>query len=236
MKYWNQDNFEGLNKIGEKYSSIAGYEDFARYCLLKEKGLRKEANKSIENFILSTERKNEQEQRKIAEALSKLSYNNRNVHQLIPHQLQQFLMTVLKKWAEADPNYAIPYRWLGFIGNDVQSYIKALEIEPSDEISLTAVINFHLDSVDYQTHHLSESLFIGKIGEAKESLDKAEELLKRIGSIELKEVFIKEYQYYRNLIKSWEEYKKAGYNIGFPEWVEARGENYRFNKAYYYEK
>lgn len=235
MHYWNKDNFEGLTKVAESYRSIEGYEDFAQYCLLKEKGLRKKAHESIENFIKATERKKEREQRKVAEQLAELSYHNRHIHQLIPHQLHQFLLTVLRKWAEAEAHDATPHRWLGYIGNELNSYLKALEIEPTDTISLVAVINFYLNRVDYQTHHLSESFFIGEIAEAKKSLDQAEALLGRLEATEQKDVLTKEYQYYRNLITSWEAYKHTEATIGFPQWVEARGEKYSFSQAYYYD-
>jgi len=47
MYYWNQNNFEALKEVGEKYLSKEGYEAFANYCLLKEKGLKKSALDSV---------------------------------------------------------------------------------------------------------------------------------------------------------------------------------------------
>jgi hypothetical protein len=46
MFYWNKSNFEGLKAAGKQYASKTGYEDFANYCLFKEKGLKKQANQS----------------------------------------------------------------------------------------------------------------------------------------------------------------------------------------------
>ena len=42
MYYWNKDNFEGLLEIAEEFKSRSGYDLFAEYCLLREKGLKKQ--------------------------------------------------------------------------------------------------------------------------------------------------------------------------------------------------
>lgn len=51
MFYWNQENFVGLKEVGEKLIDIEGYQFFANYCLLKKKGLKKQALISLEKFI-----------------------------------------------------------------------------------------------------------------------------------------------------------------------------------------
>ncbi len=236
MYFWNDDNYNGLKEIGEKYASDSQYEAFSRYCLSKEKGLKKEAKTAIEQFIVSNQSKSKMEQRNIIEELSALSYRNKKVHQLIPHPLQQYMIAVLENWIEEEPDNAIPYRWSGFIKSDLQSYKRAIEINSFDIISLIAIINFNLNYVDYQTHHLNESLFIGKLDEVNELLDEVNKLLCRIEQIDIKNYLLSEYYYYRKLLDSWKEYKAEKMDIGFSEWSEFRKENFRFHKAYYYNK
>ena len=149
MYYWNEDNFKGLKEIGEKYSTKLGYEAFSNYCLLKEKGLRKQAHIAIEDFISLTQSKSIGEQREIAKELVSLSYYNKDIHQLIPQQLHQFLITILKEWAEKETDNVIPHRWLGYLCRDLDSYEKAIKISPIDEISIIELAKYRLNDVDF---------------------------------------------------------------------------------------
>jgi tetratricopeptide (TPR) repeat protein len=236
MYYWNQDNFEGLKQIGEKYRNIKGYEGFANYCIFKEKGIKKEALKAAEDFISIVKNKSVGEQRDIAKELISLSYFNEHIHQLIPYTLQQFLVSVLKDWSNEELNDATPHRWLGYVSNNLDCYEKALEIDSKDEISIVALINASLNSVDYQTHHLSESRFIGSLENAINSLDKAEKLIEVLNPSQLQQRLLQDYQYFRNLINSWAEYKKKQQSLSFPEWSKSKGENYNFWNIFYYDK
>jgi hypothetical protein len=51
MYYWNKDNFEGLLGIGNSFKEEDGFELFAEYCFLKEKGLKKQAVKVIKDYV-----------------------------------------------------------------------------------------------------------------------------------------------------------------------------------------
>ena len=74
MYYWNQQNFEGLKSIGDKYVSIQGYEAFGRYCLLKEQGLKKQAVAAVKEFVASAKEKSIETQRKIAFEIASLGF------------------------------------------------------------------------------------------------------------------------------------------------------------------
>ncbi len=236
MYYWNEDNFKGLKEIGEKYSIQNGYEDFSKYCLLKEKGLRKQAHKAVEDFISLTRSKNIDEQREIAKELAFLSYYNKEVHQLIPQQLHQFLITILKEWTKKKTGDVTPYRWLGYFCNNLDYYEEAIRICPADEISLIELVKGKLNNVDYQTHHLSETMFIGNIENARASLEYAYNAIKKLKSGTLKDSLCDGYNYYKKLIDAWEEYIKEKREISFPKWCKTRGENFNFGIIVYYNK
>ncbi len=236
MYYWNRDNFKGLKDIGEKYCNIYGYEAFASYCFLKEKGLKKEALKAINEFISSTKCMSIEEQRRIADEIISLSYHNKDIHQLISHPLMQFLLEVFKNWAEEVSEDVIPYRWLGYISNDLENYEKALEINPTDEISIIMLVQASLSHIDYQTHHLSETRFIGKIEDARNSLEKADELINKLQPGQLKDKMLDEYRYFLSLINRWEEYKQEQRTLSFTEWCKSKGEHFKFWSIVYYNK
>jgi tetratricopeptide (TPR) repeat protein len=236
MFYWNRDNFEGLKSVGEKYSSIDGYELFGKYCLQKEQGLKKLAIVSIKEFVADAKKRSLYEQRKLAEELSTLGFWNGEIHQLLPHPLVEFLKVVLQHWVADEPENPIPYKWLGFVAGDISYYERALEFDPKDEICITRVAQAHLNDVDYQTHHLSESLFIGKYGDAIASFGQAQSLVDSLSSKDTKAKMQSELDYYNRLLSSWCEFSKLEINETFPNWCASKGEEFNFWSIVYYDR
>ena len=236
MYYWNQQNFEGLKSIGDKYVSIQGYEAFGRYCLLKEKGLKKQAVAAVKEFVASAKEKSIESQRKIVSEIASLGFWNDEVHQLIAHPLKVYLQEVLSSWAVEEKTDATPHRWLGYISGDLSAYENALAIDPEDEICITRLAQAHLKDVDYQTHHLSESLLIGELSDAKHSLREAEILIESLKTDKIKSSMQKELAYFNRMLDSWEEYSNLEAKVSFPEWCAIKGEKFNFWSIVYYKK
>ncbi len=236
MNYWNSDNFEGLKTIGAQYSARKGYELFGQYCLQKEQGLKKQAIATVNQFVSHCKSLSLAEQRHIAEELSSLGFWHRETHQLLAYPLIMLLKGVLTQWALDEPNNPIPHKWLGFIGEDISSYERALALEPTDEICLTQVALSHLNSVDFQTHHLSESVLLGDISRAKDSLASAQALIARLQTIESKSRLQNRYDYYQSMINCWEEYSTLVGVEQFPDWCAAKGEQFDFWSIIYYQR
>ena len=235
MYYWNKDNFEGLKSVGEEYSSKEGYELFGQYCLKKENGLRAQANSSIQEFIADVKRRSIQEQRNIAEDLSALGFWNGKIHQLLSYPLVEFLKTVLEHWATDEPDNPIPHRWLGYMSGDLQHYERALELNPQDDICINRIALAHLNDVDYQTHHLSESLFLGDFADAETSLEKVGKLIATLSDKELMAHMRNELDYYKKLLACWNEYSNLDTEQPFPDWCASKGEDFNFWSIVYYE-
>lgn len=236
MHYWNKDNFEGLKSVGEKYSSIGGYELFGKYCLQKEQGLKKPALASIMEFILSSKNKSVEEQRTIAEELSSLGFWNGQIHQLLAHPLVEYVRGVLEHWSRDEPNNPVPHKWLGYISGDISFYERTLQLDPNDEVCINRIAQTHLNDVDYQTHHLSESLFLGDINDAKNSLHIAQYLIERLTTKTIKFEMQSELEYYIRLLECWEEYSNSGVKEPFPSWCASIGEKFNFLSIVYYDK
>lgn len=236
MYYWNRDNFEGLKSIGDTYSSIKGYELFGKYCLQKEQGLKKLAINSIKSFVIDVKKRSVHEQREIAEELSSLAFWNGKIHQLLSHPLVELLKGILENWTTDEPENATPHKWLGYIARDIASYQRALEIDPNDEICLTRIAQSHLNSVDFQSHHLSESLFIGDYEFAKASLEQAQCLIKKVNSPDVKEKMQSELDYYNRLLECWNEFSNSEKTEPFPNWCASKGEEFNFWSIVYYDQ
>ena len=236
MYYWNQDNFTGLKSIGEKYSSIEDYKHFGDYCLKKEKGLKKMAIVALNEFVSESKNKPQKAQRIIAEELASLGFYNREVHQLLAFPLVVYLKDVLNKWIVDDSINPIPYKWLGYVFRDISYYEKALQLDPNDEVCIYRIAQACLNEIDFQTHHLSESKFLGDFKNANLELIKSKSLINRLSSDEMKSTMQSKYEYYLNLLESWDKYSKNETNQPFPEWCASRGEEYNFWSIVYYEK
>ncbi len=235
MSYWNRDNFEGLKSIGETYSAIENYQLFGTYCQQKEQGLKKLAIASIKQFISHSKSRSLQEQREITEELSSLSFHNRNIH-LLSHPLTVYLKEVLTLWASDEPNNPTPHKWLGYITADISSYEKSLQLSPNDEICIYQITQEYFRQVDYQTHHLSESLFIGNISHAKHTLHLALSLIETLHTETIKSQMQDTLEYFNNLLNCWEEYSQLNIEQPFPQWCASKGEKFNFWSVIYYDQ
>lgn len=232
----DQENFETLAVIGEAYSAKEGYALFGRYCLHKEAGLNKAAISAIREFVVHARGKPVSTQREIALELVQLGYSNQRAHQLLPHPLRECLKEVFQQWSEDEPESAIPLKWLGYASRDVLFYHKALAIDPDDPVCIIEVATSCLNYVYYQTHHLSESFFIGDPDESRKTLAKVDEWLARLPPSPKKEALQSEVAYFNHLVGCWEEYTGQDAKEAFPEWCADREKDIRFSSVYYYKK
>ncbi len=236
MYYWNQTNFEGLASIHESYRLREEYVLFADYCQQKEQGLKKQANASMNAFVEASRKRPLETQRAIAEELLSLDFYHGEIHQLMPYPLRMYFKSLLLDWIEDAPKNAIPYRWLGYLTQDVSYYEQALERDPTDEVSLGRLVLAYLNCVDYQTHHLSESLFLGDFDDARATLQSARLLLERMQSSKVTAALQAEWDYYNRLLTSWQRYLDAGREGAFPEWCKASHEIFNFYSIVYYDQ
>lgn len=236
MHYWNRDNFEGLKSIGEKFSLIEGYELFGSYCIHKESGFKKLANLAVDEFVSVAKMKSADKQREIAVELASLSFWNGKIHQLLTYPLVKYLIGVLDLWASDEPECSLPHKWLGYLTRDISYYERALQLDPNDDICLSQIVQANLSDLDYQTHHLSESLFLGDPSDAKNSVATTKALIARLNIDSVRASLGEELAYYVNLVGRWEEYKSSTQDSSFPDWCTSHGHKFKFCSIVYYGK
>ena len=234
MYYWNESNFKGLKEVGMEFQHRPGFTFFADYCLSKEKGLKKQAKQSIGAFVDMIDESDVYTQRNIVVCLLELKFENPAIHQLLPHPLRMKLISILDTWSQSQEVEGQVFRWLGYLLPDAKQYDKAIELDPQDQIALGMRANSHLNSVDYQTHHLSESRFLGEVSEAESTLVFAESLISRLEAGRWKKRLSDELDYYKRLIKKWKEYCELSPTNPFPKWCERQGELFEFCSIHYY--
>ncbi|MDP9942342.1 hypothetical protein [Ectopseudomonas alcaliphila] len=234
MHYWNQRNFKGLKNIAEHLQLKEGYESFSRYCLLREKGLKKNALVELRKFIEEAQSLPIEKQRTIARELTELYFYNSDVHQLLPQPAVAYIGGVLQAWCDISPPQPEPYRWCGVICGNTAFFELALTIDPEDRISLSRLALKELQAVDFATHHLSESIFLGSEPEVDAALAKAASYVIKLPADEEKAKYMREIAYYRTLLNAWQKYKSSSKHKPFPEWSSERGHKFELGSVFYY--
>lgn len=234
MHYWNQDNFQSLTAIAEAYADTPGYEGFAAYCQLRERGLKKPALQALADFIAACHHAPLDVQRERACELAALHYHTPAAHQLLAQPLRVYLGQILEAWCQEAPPSPVPYRWAAVIKEDTAYFHQALEQDPNDAIALYRLAVAYLGQVDYQTHHLGESFFIGDEAHAETALARAGELIARLAPEQTPKWLAEEQRHCRALLDAWARYHSADTSASFPEWCEAQGLVFGFSQAFYY--
>ncbi len=241
MHYWNRSNFVGLKAIGEQYALQPDYALFAAYCLQKEQGLKKQATQSAQDFVGVASQLALSRQREIAAQLAALAFDNRHIHQLLSFHLTTFIRQVLEKWANDEPLNPTAHKWLGYISADISCFERALILNPKDDLCISYLAKEQLNRVDYQSHHLSESRFLGDIATAFASLQNAASLIDTLSSPEEKTAIQAQHDYYAALLACWQAYSQLETEQDetmepFPDWCAAKGKAFDFWSVVYYDR
>lgn len=235
MYYWNQKNFEGLKKVAEAYKEDDYLKLFAEYCHYRDLGVRKLAFQKINEFIKYCESCSAPQQQDISLYLLELIYKNQEIHYLLSDPLKKYLIKIMKLRINIDGD-SLAYQWLGYLCDDKEMYTKGLELDPFNQFCRKALIIFDLNWLDWQTHHLNESLFIGTLEDAFETLEHIHKTLIALTNEKDKTLLEQRYRYYKALISAWAHYKNLNVALSFNDWCKAEGFVFEFDQAFYYTK
>lgn len=235
MHYWNQTNFLGLAAIGSACAAEAHLKHFGNYCLLREKGLRKQATQEATTFATYLHSLDVSLQREIVSRLVRLQLINPGVHQLLPHPIKAALLRVLETWHQSCPNEVAPPLGLGALSNNIEHFEAALRIQPDEQTAIARLVKFHLSNIEFQTHHLSESRFIGSLEQAYESLSKATRLIDNVLDEHHRATLQDELKHHQELLSVWANYCKIPRNEPFLEWSRSSGHTFSFPTIVYYQ-
>ena len=177
MWFWRDKSFQALTEAASYVSAFPGWIEYARYCELFEKGLRKDALNHLSAFIEASTKWPFAEKKKFVSWLYYFAYENPEAYLLMPYPLSKFMLEpTLAEWIEAEPEEAEPHRWLG----SHEHLRRALELNPDDEIAIHRLAMMTLNGVAYSTHELP---YYGYLGDPQEDLLALEEIESHIERI-----------------------------------------------------
>lgn len=235
MYYWNNDNFEGLLALAESLDAHSDLKPLASYCRYREQGLRREAFSALERFLVASSSFDSAAARRAAIEILEANSRSSKTHQFLTQPLTaRFLVPTLKAWMEEDAVTTLPVRWLGMLNRDPELLTRALSGFPEDMPVRRMLIDFALGGVDYATHHLDESFFLGSVDEATSALERARRLIAEAPDPEALAYLTSEVQHFDRLIADWKAYSENPTG-GFPEWCAKLGRDYKYSAKVYYE-
>lgn len=236
MHYWNRDNFKGLADLAIELATDPRLADLARYCELREQGLRSEAFAALDRFLVTALTSDAATQRDLVLRILDAHSRTPEAHQFLAHPLQHRLVEpVLTAWSEAEPKAATPVVELALLRGDYPMLDRALRIRPTDDRVRTRLVSKLISDLDYATHHLVEGRLIGTTEDAMDTLVEAEQFLRAAAEPAGMQRLADEVAEFRQLLTDWAEYRQNPTG-SFPEYCKARGRTYRWWSIVYYDR
>jgi hypothetical protein len=223
---------------------VPAWEGYARYCRFRERGLRREALRSLDEFLRAAERWTFEERREFAGWLSRpLEARETPYDDLTPHPLiARLLRPTLLEWAEREPGAALPHRWLGMFfsgyphamtGLSSQEHLRrAVELDPREQPSRIRLIHHQLGYLEYAVHHLPD-YYIGDPEEDLAFTAEVARLIEGVADPRTRSDLRAELGVGRQLVEDWIAFRGEG-GADFDEWCRVRGRTYEWQRHYFY--
>ncbi|MCP8462806.1 hypothetical protein NK553_02470 [Pseudomonas sp. ZM23] len=234
MHYWNQSNFEGLERLADELASLPGLQALADYARARSQGRRREAFAALDGFLRNAPPPESLPARELSLLILTLHGQTREAHQFLAQPLlSRFLLPALRAWADSEPTAHAPLHWLGLLQNDGDLLRRALSACPDDVAVRCRLIDFALGAADYATHHLNEGFFIGEPAGARQALELAAQLIAEAPQTSPFSRHSDEVAQLSALLDDWQAYSDHPEG-SFADWCAARQRPYAWAKKYYY--
>lgn len=236
MHYWNQSNFEGLERLADELASLSGLQALADYARARSRGLRREAFAALDEFLRNAPLPESLPARELCLQILTLHGQTHEAHQFLTQPLlSRFLFPTLRAWVDSEPKAHAPLRWLGLLQNDGDLLRWALSVRPDDVAVRYRLIDFALGAADYATHHLDEGFFIGEPADARQALELAAQLIAEAPDASPFSRHSEEAAQLSALLDDWQAYS-AQPEGSFADWCIERQRPYAWAKKYYYSR
>lgn len=220
------------------------------YAETRNKGLKKNANVKLQSLIQYLNTKSKEDRKKFVDYLCIERFEKQNIKDFQQPIIEGLIIPILVEKIEEKK---MPYlRWMYQLNvfsncnyrkiDNFEYYVSwdilldANKIDPSDINTVCLLLNNYIDRLWYGSHHLPEFILIEE-NEVDILLEQIDYLLVKYKT-EIKNIksIVSDAEYYRELYKSWFEYKKEDLDICFVEWCENNKKEFYWIKAYYYDK
>jgi len=170
-----------MRLIASEAEQEPAWQAYAHYCRERERGLRKQALRSLGAFVATAEWwPFEAGLSFVALLCAHLERPGWARFDLTPHPLtNRILRPTLEEWTTHDPQAPLPHRWLGmFFGysysgvraglveppDSVEQHLRrAIELDPTEQPARVRPAERLIGGLEYDAHHLPESITSAKL-------------------------------------------------------------------------
>jgi tetratricopeptide (TPR) repeat protein len=223
-------------QVGETAVNRPEWQDYGQYCLLREKGLRKQAFSKLSAFLEHSKGWSFDQKKEFVKWLCDQmdSIPDASYEPYPSPLLRDLFIPFFEEWTQREPSNPVAWTLKGRYGDDFGAYSKAIEIDPRNQHARVALTNASIGYIEHAMHHLPE-YFIGDEQEAIKATQEAYEHLSHITDEELREYLLRELKEAENMLIDWMTFRK-GNGTDFNAWCCSKGRNYRWIKAFYYSR
>lgn len=231
---------QDANKVLLQTATIAQqhllWTDFAEYCLLRERGLRKAALQRLNSFLAQTRQwAFPQRQEFVLWLCNQMLVFGGAAHGLDPYPLpQELVLPTLAEWIQSEPQNVNPHRILGIRFGQREHVYRVLELDPTEQGVRRWLVGQLINDIWHATHHLPD-YYIGEPQDGLKRLLEAKEHITFIEDDQQRQHLSDSVRYYGQLIQDWQQFK-ASDGTDFTRWCQEHERAYTWVPAFYYTK
>ncbi len=222
--------------VAKEADKTPAWKDYARYCHLREQGLRRQAFASLDLFIADALHWDFDRQKAFVLWLcSRMDAVEDADYGPFPSPLRaRLFLPFFTEWLRREPAndeaHALRAQYLG----EHSLYRRALEINPRNQRARRALAAACIGDIWNATHHLPH-YFIGDEQEIKAVADDARDHIDHIDQADSRAVLLKELAREQQLLDDWIAFQQVS-GQDFEAWCGSKGHHYSWVKAYYYDQ
>ncbi len=222
--------------LAAEADKVPGWKDYAQYCRLRERGLRERAFLSLDSFLAESVRWSFDAKKAFVLWLcSKMDTVRDADYGPYPQPVRvRLFLPFFNEWLEREPQNdeacALYGRYLG----QAEYYRRAVSINSRNQRARDALALACIVQLEYAMHHLPHH-FIGDPCQMKAVAEEAREHIAHIDDPGRREFLCRELAEQEQLLDDWIAFDQ-GADTDFEQWCRAKGREYGWVKAYYYER
>ena len=234
----SKDQNIALITVAKAAKNYPELKDYSEYCFDREKGLRKQAFRKLDSFLNSAKDWTFNQKVEFTKFLFPFFETIEDAdYGPFPQPLKDKLIKkTLEDWCQNEVSDSRPFRWYGKYYRSEKHILRAIEINPKDDIARETLINWWIFSIYYSVHHLPE-VYIGNPFDNIKLANKIREHILKLSDKTKKEHWTNELEEDVELIKNYIDWERSSH----PNLVEWGKENnrkvdYYLSRAYYSKK
>jgi hypothetical protein len=221
--------------VAEEADKTPAWKNYARYCHLREQGLRRQAFASLDLFIAEALHWDFEGQKAfllwLCGRMDTVEDADRGP---FPSPLRtRLFLPFVTEWLRREPAnddaHALRAQYLG----EPLFYRRALEINPRNQRARRDLAAACIGEIWNATHHLPH-YFIGDEQEIKAVAEEARDHIAYLDQADLRAVLLKDLAHEEQLLDDWIAFRQVP-GEDFDSWCRSKGRHYSWVKAYYYD-